>query len=355
MQFARLRWRMLRGALRSPGGQRWTIIIGTFASVFVGVAGAVGLAVAGRLSSDPASMFVIAPTLISVSVVAVGVVAGISQPVDPRVLATEPLTDRQLGIGLLTASALGPPGLAGALLGLGLLVGAVRGASSIPIVALTAAAFMLTLLLLSRSTINALGLFATRFPRAGQIVVGVSGLTFYGGFQFLPRLAGDLDANQQQRIASALEFLPPGQLGRALDAAGDEPVVALIHLVLGSAWLLPLAAIFVWTTKRLIVSVDRAAATDAAARRVGQPTPSGALAGATPVRHRCRRVRRMARAAHPTSHTSECTRDVHRRWGRAGDRARSGAAPRRRGRRRRAGRWSSAAGRAVHGGQLFRF
>jgi hypothetical protein len=93
-QFVRLRWRSLRGASRSGGAQKWTVIIGLLASVLVGVAGGVGLAVGGQRASQPGVVFVIACTVI-VAVVALGVIAGISQPIDPRVLATEPLTDRR--------------------------------------------------------------------------------------------------------------------------------------------------------------------------------------------------------------------------------------------------------------------
>lgn len=261
--FARMRWRMLRGSLRTPGAQRWTVIVGLLASVFLGVAGGVGLAVAGQLADQRTALFVIAPTAITVAVVALGIVAGISQPIDPRVLATEPLTDRQLAAGLLVGSALGPPGLAGGLLALGLFIGGLRGFTSVPIVVLAVVAFAATLLLASRSTINALGLFATRFPRAGQILVGVSSLVVYGGFQFIPQLARGLDGNEQRQVASVLQYTPPGQLGRAIENAGEQPLVALGHLALGALWLPGLAMVFVWTTRALIVSVKRSDTTGA--------------------------------------------------------------------------------------------
>ncbi len=190
-------------------------------------------------------------------------VAGISQPIDPRVLATEPLSDRQLATGLLVGSASGPPGLSGGLVAFGMFVGGVRGISSVPVVALASIAFAATLLLASRSTINALGLFATRFPRAGQIVVGIMSLVIYGGFQFAPRLATGLDGNEQQRIASVLQYTPPGQLGRAIENAEQHPLAAVGHLVLGALWLPALGALFVWTTRALIVAVQRPDATGA--------------------------------------------------------------------------------------------
>ena len=237
-----------------------------------------GLAVAGQLAEPGSALFVIAATGITVAVVALGVVAGISQPIDPRVLATEPLSDRQLATGILVGSASGPPGLSGGLVALGLFFGGFRSIASAPIVALAVVSFAATLLLASRSTINALGLFATKFPRAGQIVVGVTSLVIYGGFQFVPQLAGDIDGNEQQRIASVLHFTPPGQLGRAIENADRDPLAALGHLALGTLWLPLLAALFVWTTRTLIVAVKRPDATgldrssDAAPRR--QPVRS---------------------------------------------------------------------------------
>ncbi len=254
---------MLRGSLRTPGAQRWTVAIGVMASVFLGVAGGVGLAVAGQLADSGSAFFVIAPTVITAAVVALGVIAGISQPIDPRVVATEPLTDRQLATGLLVGSASGPPGLAGGLLALGFGVGGINGMVSLPILLLSIAAFAATLLLVSRSTINALGLFATRFPRSGQILVGVMSLVVYGGFQFVPIAGSALDGNGQQRVASVLQYTPPGQLGRAVEHAGESPLVALGHLAAGALWLPILAAIFVWTTRALIVSVKRSDATGA--------------------------------------------------------------------------------------------
>lgn len=261
--FAQARWQMLRGSLRTPGAQRWTVTIGVVSSVFLGVAGSVGFSVAGQLADRGSAFFVIAPTMVAAAVVALGVIAGISQPIDPRVLATEPLTDRQLAVGLLVGSASGPPGLAGGLLALGLGVGGVSGLVSLPVLLLCVASFAATLLLVSRSTINALGLFATRFPRSGQILVGVMSLIVYGGFQFVPTVGRGLDGNGQQRVASVLQYTPPGQLGRAVEHAGDRPLVALGHLALGSLWLPVLAAIFVWTTRALIVAVKRPDATGA--------------------------------------------------------------------------------------------
>lgn len=253
--FARLRWFMLRGVLRTSGTQKWAVLAGLASSLAVGVVVGTLLAAVGRRTTDPAAMFVLATTGITLVVMMVGVIAGVTQPVDPRVLATEPLSDSQLGLGLLAASAVGPPAIAVVLVGVGLASGATSGALSVLPIILAVVAFMLTLLLVSRSTINALGLFATRFPRSGQIVVGVSSLVLYGMLQVLPRAATELDSGQQRQIANVLVWMPPGQIGRALSSAGESPGRAMIHVAIGAAWLIPLAGIFIWTTRRLIVSV----------------------------------------------------------------------------------------------------
>jgi hypothetical protein len=253
--FSRLRWLMLRGVLRSKGAQKWAVVVGLASSLVVGTVAGTLFAVAGRRAADPATMYVIATSGITLVVMMIGVIAGVTQPVDPRILAAEPLTDRQLGLGLLAASAVGPPAISAVLVGVGLAVGATSGALSLVPILLAVIAFMLTLLLVSRSTINALGLFATRFPRSGQIVVGVSSLVLYGALQLLPRLASEVDSGQQRQIANVLAWMPPGQIGRALNLAGDSPGQAMLHVAMGTAWLIPLVWIFIWTTRQLIVSV----------------------------------------------------------------------------------------------------
>ncbi len=272
-QFARLRWRLLRSIMRTGGSQRLATVFGLASAVVAGAVGGLLLLVVGRTLDDPAPVFVISAVGITMLVVVVGVVTGISQPVDPRVLATEPLSDRQLGLGLLAASAVGPPGVAALLFGAGLFAGAVRGPLSVVPVTLAVVALLLTLLLISRSTINLLGLLATRFPRAGQLVVGLASLMFYGGMQLVSQLAPSLGEEERRRtVADAVVWTPPGQLGRAIGVADDSVGRALLHLVAGSAWLVVLVWVFAWTTQRLLVSTRRdsttgASASDPAARR----------------------------------------------------------------------------------------
>ena len=105
------------------------------------------------------------------------------------------------------------------------------------------------------------------------MTVGVAGLVFYGLFQFIPALLGGLDDDQRTRVADAMQWLPPGQIGRALVAAGTSPLRASVHLIAGSLWLPVLAVVFVRSTQRLTVAVrssGRLDSGDAAASRRGR-------------------------------------------------------------------------------------
>jgi hypothetical protein len=277
--FARLRWLMLRGVLRSGGAQVAAAVVGVVGSVVIGVGGALAAFAIGRSADDVVAVFVVGTTVAVVIVVMIGVIAGVAQPVDPRVLATEPLGERQLGVGLLAASATGPPGLAALLVGVGLFAGVVRDPLSIVPATIAVVTLLASLLLVSRTTINSLGLLATRLPRVGQIVVGVSTLVFYLAFQVIPRVLVGIDDAQRDRLAAALAWTPTGQLGRAVATAGSDPAASIIHSALGAIWLIPLLLLFTWTTRRLVTSV-----------RGGVPKPTG-------TRARRRPVRAIARAA----------------------------------------------------------
>ena len=258
--YARLRWLMLRGALRTGGAQRLAVVVGLIGSALAGAIGGAVLFTLGRSTDDPVSLYVGAITGSVLVVMMIGVIAGVTQPVVPRVLATEPLAERQLGIGLLAASAAGPPGLAAGLVGVGLFAGAVEGPASIVPVAAAVLTFLAFLLLVSRTTINALGLLSTRSPRVGQMIVGLSSLAFYAAFQFVPRVVADLDDDRRQSLVDAATWTPFGQVGRALAEAHDRPAMALARVALGSLLLFPLLWIFTWSTRRLVTSVRGGAA-----------------------------------------------------------------------------------------------
>ncbi len=269
--FVRLRWRLLRGAIRHGGAEQVGAIVSTVASAVIGLGAAAAVLIAGRTSDAPEQLAVSFCALLVVTTVGFGIVAGISQPIDPRVIAAEPLGDRNRTVGLLAAAALGPPGLAAAVIGIGLGIGMVRGLGTVPVVLLGVVSWLLSLLLVARTITNLLAMMANRFPRAGQLFVGVAGLGFYGLFQFVPILLGRLDDRGRDRLADLLAWSPPGQVGRAIGSAGSAS--AWWHLLVGSLWLPPLAIGFAWTARELSLSVRRAGGldtSDAEAGRIGR-------------------------------------------------------------------------------------
>ena len=263
--FVALRWRLLRGSLRGKGTEKVGVIVSTVASALLGVGVGLAVAAGGRTVADDENLFVLFCVLVAVAMLGISVVAGVTQPVDPRVIAAEPLSDRHRAIGLLVSAASGPPGLCGCLIGIGLIIGATRSAESMVIVVPTVLAWLATLLLLTRTATNALGLLSNVFPRTGQVIVGLSGLVFYGAFQIVPSVLGNLDRNERDQVVRVLSINPIGQLGRALGAADESVVAAAGHLVLGILWLPFLVAAFQSTTRALTVSTRRGPSSGTAA------------------------------------------------------------------------------------------
>ena len=266
--FARLRWRLLRGAIRQGGAQSFATVIGLVAACAVGLIGSVVIAVGTRSADDAEPLLVLFPVGLVIAVIALGVIAGVAQPVDPRIVAAEPLRDHQLATGLLTTSAIGPPGIAATLLGIGLLIGAVDTAVGAMVGVVALAAFLATLLLVSRTTINLLGLFTNRFPRLGQVTIGLASLGFYGGFQFVPGLFGSLDPSTRRDVAAVGRFTPPGQIGQAFADADDAPLRALGHAALGALWLPLIAVVFMVTMRRVLLSSGSSGASNATTRPI---------------------------------------------------------------------------------------
>lgn len=257
----RLRWRLLRGALRHGGTEQVGAVASLVASAVAGVLLGVTAMVIGRTSTDAADLIVVFCGVVFVMTLGFGIVAGISQPIDPRVLAGEALDDGDRVAGLLAAAAFGPPGLAGIVTGLGVVAGMAGSPTSAPIVVAATIAWLCTLLLAARTATNLLSLLIDRFPRSGQLVVGLFGLVFYGLFQFVPVLLRGMDGAERRRFADVLAWSPPGQLGRALGRP-DDVVAALGHLIAGSLWLPLLLWGFARSTQRVALSVRRGGGLD---------------------------------------------------------------------------------------------
>jgi ABC-2 type transport system permease protein len=261
----RLRWRLLRGALRHGGTEQFGAVASLAASAVAGALLGGTAIVIGRGRPDAADQIVLFCTVVLAMTLGFGIVAGIAQPIDPRVLAAEALDGGDRIAGLLAASAFGPPGIAGILTGIGVAVGMTSSIASAPIVTAATLAWLSSLLLAARTATNLLSLLIDRFPRSGQLTVGLFGLGFYGVFQFVPLLLGGLDDSERGRLADVLAWTPPGQLGRALGRA-DDALPALGHLLAGAVWLPVLLWGFAASTGRLAVSVRRRGGLDVAQR-----------------------------------------------------------------------------------------
>jgi ABC-2 type transport system permease protein len=286
--FVGLRWRLLRGAIRHGGAEQVGAVAALVASAVIGITGALVAFTAGRTSPHADELSVIFCTVFVICILGFGVVAGITQPIDPRVLAPEALTDRQKAVGLLAASAFGPPGLAGIAITAGIVAGMTTDLAALPITMLAGGSWLLSLLLVARTATNLLALLHSRFPRLGQMTAGLFGLLFYGAFQFVPMVVQRLDSDDRTHIADGLALTPPGQIGRAFGDAADAPGMAVVHLLLGSAWLPLLWAAFMSSAIRLSLSTRRSGGLDTAdaqrsslgrlARRACGSGVSGAIA-----------------------------------------------------------------------------
>lgn len=255
LTFARLRWRLLRGSINHGGAEQAGAVLSTVASGVVGLGAGAAMAIAGHRVDFAGELAVLFCTIVTVAVLGFGVVAGVAQPIDPRVIAAEPLDDRERTLGLLVASAVGPPGLAALVLGIGVGAGMLRGPGSVPFVVLAVASWLLALLLAARTVTNLLSLLASSHPRTSQLLVGVAGLAFYALFQLIPLILRDITPSGRRRLAHVLTWTPPGLIGRSLGSAGTSPLRAVAFLVAGSLWLVVLVLAFKRSTRTLTLAV----------------------------------------------------------------------------------------------------
>ncbi|MFK8025680.1 MAG: hypothetical protein AB8G26_17115 [Ilumatobacter sp.] len=266
--FTRLRWRLFVSTIRAGGAAAFASGIGFLGAGLLGVISGLGVAVAVRSVDDPDSVLTIVPPIALLTIIAVGVITGVTQPVDPRVVATEPLSDRSLALGLVTATAVGPPGLATLLFVAGLLVASIDSALAALPVAIAAIGLLATFATVSRVTVNLLGLLTIRHPRGGQLLIGLGSLGFYGSFQFVPPALAAAGVDGRRSLATALSYTPPGQLGRGFALADTDPLLAVGHALLGCAWL-PLVAWALVTSTRRFLSAPGSGTGEARDQRAG--------------------------------------------------------------------------------------
>ena len=275
--FQRLKWHLVVGGLRGGTQQRIQTGLAVLASLVIGVIAAVVLSALGR-SFDQADLVIV--VLLPLTVLGLGLLSaatGVEATIDPRHLATEPLTRSELGIGLLASAIVGPASLLAMLSGLGVLLG--WGGAGLAGWVLAAAAVLgwwATLLLFSRTTANLLGAIASsRFRQFAQFAASGSALVAWLAVQLLTQDATDWPPGRWQALADVASWTPPGQLGQVLGSL-DRPTDALVHLLLGLSWLPLLVWASIASTTRLAHGAPRASAVS---DRV-VPRPAGLRTGA---------------------------------------------------------------------------
>ena len=203
--FARLRWQLFGGAFRHGGTEQVGAVLSIVASVGIGIGGGIAVLAAGRSGESAVLAILICVGLVA-AVLALGIVAGVSQPIDPRVVAAEPLSRVERSVGLLVGAAVGPPGLAGAAVGVALAVGMTHRTAAIAVVVPATVSWLCSLLLVARSATNALSLLLTRAPRLGQFIVGFGALVCYGLFQFGRNTNGHAVQNGHGGTGATFQF-----------------------------------------------------------------------------------------------------------------------------------------------------
>ncbi|MFZ4519300.1 MAG: hypothetical protein ACOYOP_12980 [Microthrixaceae bacterium] len=289
----RLKWDLLRGGFRGRLQQRLATSLSLVFSVAAGLFALAIFVSIGRGFAVGDEMIVVALPVIVVSVGLLSAAAGVEATIDVRNLATEPLRPSELSAGLLAAALVGPAALLGALSGLGLAIGWWVGGPGAAIVVVGATVlWWATLLLVSRTGANALGVLAVgRFRQIAQTLAALSGIALWFVFQFSARAMSGWDRAQWERVASIAALTPPGQIGRALGAA-DRPATAALHLLLAASWLPLLWWLHTVTLGRLVGAPPRAGAEPRTVRtgrsglragvlRVLPAGPAGAIAART--------------------------------------------------------------------------
>jgi hypothetical protein len=174
-------------------------------------------------------------------------------------LAAQPLDTGQLATGLLASALVGPPAIVGALSGVGLALGfAGGGPASWLVLAVAIVCWWATLLLVSRTAANVLGVLAAgRFRQLAQILAALAAVALWLVLQIGSRVTASWGDDRWSSEAARWAWTPPGQIGRALAVVADRPGAALVHLGLAALWLPVLGWIHELTVGRLITTSPR--------------------------------------------------------------------------------------------------
>jgi len=269
---------LLLGGLRGSTQQRIQTLLALVFSLALGVFGLAVFATLGRAFVAGDEIIVVLLPVLVLGIGLLAAAAGVETTIDVRNLATEPLTAHEFGTATLAAALLGPPALMAGISGVGLGLGWGRPTLlTVLVVALVVVAWWATLLLVSRTAANALGVLAIgRFRQVAQTLAALASLAVWFTAQFAANSLSKWDRSSWADLARKFEWTPPGQLGRALGLAATRPSAALVHLLLGVAWLPLLWVVHTVTTHRLSISPSRPGA-DTRTIRTGE---DGVRAGA---------------------------------------------------------------------------
>lgn len=241
--FARLRWRLLSSSLGATGTERLGALAITGAAMFTGTVGFTALIVAGPRVDDPVALMTTITIGLTLGALGLGTVTGVSRPIDPRVLAVEPLSVAQRTVGLLTATAVGPSGLAALAIGAGAVVGLGRGPSSIPVITTAVALWLLILLLSARTATELLAALLRRAPRTGYAIVVITAIGLYTLVQLGPALLAGLRPEERARLVELAGRTPIGQLARVMGGGTDGPATTALALGIGVLSVIALTAV----------------------------------------------------------------------------------------------------------------
>jgi hypothetical protein len=255
----RLKWSLLRNGLRGSTQLRIQTGLSLVFSTGAGLLACALTAGIGRgFANADAAVVVLLPAVV-VATALLAAAAGVESTVDVRMLAATPVTPSAMSTGVLAAATVGPPALVGALSGLGLAIGyGGGGPASWAVLVLVVVGWWATLLLVSRSSANALGaLTAGRWRHLGQFLAAIAAVGLWLVLQVGSRITAGWTGARWMAEADRWAWTPPGQLGRAFAAVADRPGAALLHLSASLVWLPALWWIHTATTGRLATTSAR--------------------------------------------------------------------------------------------------
>ena len=255
---ARLKWALLRAAVKGSAQQRVQIGLSLLLSIVFGLSAFGVLATLGQRSASADQILIV---LLPATVIAMGLLssaAGVESTIDARHLAAEPLTRSQLGTGLLVSAVVGPPTLLALLAAAGIAVGwSGTSALGLLILGLAILGWLFTLLLFSRTMANLLGAWTTgRFRQVAQALATISALLVWFIVQVLSRQLASWTSQRWTQLADIAKWTPPGQLALA-GVSSAEPAQAAVHLFFGLSWLPLLVWLNMVSTERLALSSPR--------------------------------------------------------------------------------------------------